>query len=73
MGRARLGLVDLDRESICERLAEHGVVFARAEHVIDAIPQKEFHLIKDAAHWAQWEKPDEVNPLMIDFLSRIAP
>jgi 2-hydroxy-6-oxonona-2,4-dienedioate hydrolase len=43
------------------------------QHVIDAIPQKEFHLLKDAAHWAQWEKPDEVNPLMIDFLSRIAP
>jgi GntR family transcriptional regulator len=34
---ALLSLVDLDRESVCERLAEHGVVFARAEHVIDAV------------------------------------
>jgi len=34
---ALLSLVDLDRESICERLEEYGIVFANAEHVIDAV------------------------------------
>lgn len=34
---ALLSLVDLDRESICERLEEYGVVFAHAEHMIDAV------------------------------------
>ncbi|MBX7553238.1 GntR family transcriptional regulator [Streptomyces sp. NPDC004232] len=29
--------VDLERESICERLEEHGIVFAHAEHTIDAV------------------------------------
>ncbi|MCW2942436.1 MAG: hypothetical protein JWN00_5421 [Actinomycetia bacterium] len=48
-----------------------GKSLAAVQHAIDAIPQKEFHLIKNAAHWAQWEKPDEVNALMTDFLTRI--
>ena len=34
---ALLSLVDLDRESICERLEEYGIVFANAEHLIDAV------------------------------------
>jgi 2-hydroxy-6-oxonona-2,4-dienedioate hydrolase len=50
-----------------------GKSLAAVQHVIDAIPQKEFHLIKNAAHWAQWEKPDQVNALMIDFLIRTTP
>ena len=50
-----------------------GKSLAAVQHVIDTIPQKEFHLIKNAAHWAQWEKPDEVNALMIDFLNRTTP
>jgi 2-hydroxy-6-oxonona-2,4-dienedioate hydrolase len=40
---------------------------------IDAIPTKEFHMLEGAAHWPQWEKPDEVNALMIEFLSRVRP
>ena len=43
-----------------------------AARAIDAIPDKEFHLLTDAAHWPQWEKPDEVNRRMIEFLTRIA-
>jgi GntR family transcriptional regulator len=38
---ALLSRVDLDRESICERLEEYGVVFAHAEHVIDAVDADE--------------------------------
>ena len=32
-----LALVDLEHESISERLEEHGIVFAHAEHTIDAV------------------------------------
>jgi GntR family transcriptional regulator len=32
-----LSFVDLERESISERLEEHGIVFAHAEHAIDAV------------------------------------
>jgi GntR family transcriptional regulator len=32
-----LGLVDLERESVSERLEEYGIFFAHAEHVVDAI------------------------------------
>jgi GntR family transcriptional regulator len=32
-----LSFVDLERESICDRLEEHGIVFAHAEHTIDAV------------------------------------
>jgi len=32
-----LSFVDLERESISERLEEHGIVFAHAEHTIDAV------------------------------------
>jgi 2-hydroxy-6-oxonona-2,4-dienedioate hydrolase len=38
---------------------------------IEAIPIREFHLLEGAAHWPQWEKADEVNALMIDFLTRV--
>jgi GntR family transcriptional regulator len=34
---ALLSLVDLDNESICERLLAYGIVFAHAEHTIDAV------------------------------------
>jgi GntR family transcriptional regulator len=33
-----LGDMDLERDSVTERLEEHGIVFADAEHVIDAVP-----------------------------------
>jgi GntR family transcriptional regulator len=32
-----LGFVDLERESVSERLEEYGIFFAHAEHVIDAV------------------------------------
>ena len=32
-----LSFVDLERESISDRLEEHGIVFAHAEHTIDAV------------------------------------
>lgn len=50
-----------------------GKSYEAVKPAIDAIPRKEFHLLRDAAHWPQWEKPDEVNRRMIDFLSKETP
>ena len=44
---------------------------AAVQSVIDTIPNHEFHMLKGAAHWSQWEKPEEVNALTLDFLSRL--
>ncbi|BBG02583.1 MULTISPECIES: alpha/beta fold hydrolase [Pseudonocardia] len=35
------------------------------------IPDVRFHLVKDAAHWPQWEQPDEYNTVQVDFLRGI--
>jgi pimeloyl-ACP methyl ester carboxylesterase len=34
------------------------------------LPQVEKHVIEDAAHWLQQEKPDEVNALLVPWLER---
>jgi len=47
-----------------------GKSLAAVQASIDSIPQREFHLLSGAAHWAQWEKAEEVNGLMADFLQR---
>jgi pimeloyl-ACP methyl ester carboxylesterase len=36
----------------------------------DLLPQIEKHVIPDAAHWLQQEKPDEVNALLVPWLQR---
>lgn len=36
------------------------------------IPGAEIHVIPDAGHLAPWEQPATVNPLMLDFLQRLA-
>jgi 2-hydroxy-6-oxonona-2,4-dienedioate hydrolase len=48
-----------------------GKSYEAVKPAIDAIPVHELHLLENAAHWPQWEKPDEVNALMIDFLRRV--
>jgi pimeloyl-ACP methyl ester carboxylesterase len=47
-----------------------GKSYEAVKPAIEAIPNHEFHLITGAAHWPQWEKADEVNAYMIEFLSR---
>lgn len=34
------------------------------------VPDLEKHVIADSGHWVMWEKPDELNALMIDWLKR---
>ena len=41
------------------------------EHSVDlqaVLPKVEFHVIKNTGHIPQYEKPDEVNPLLLEFL-----
>lgn len=49
-----------------------GKPFDVIKPAIDLIPDAEVHIIKDAAHWPQFEQPEVVNGLMIDFLTRAA-
>lgn len=34
------------------------------------VPDLEKHVIADSGHWVMWEKPDELNALIIDWLKR---
>jgi len=47
-----------------------GKPFDVIKPAIDLIPDAEVHIIKDAAHWPQFEQPDMVNGLMRQFLLR---
>lgn len=47
-----------------------GKPFAVIKPAIDLIPNAEVHIIESAAHWPQFEQPETVNGLMIDFLTR---
>jgi len=38
------------------------------EYLASLIPGAKFHLMKDAAHWPQWEHPEEHDRVVIDFL-----
>jgi len=46
------------------------VPFETSEQVVAAMPQAEFHAIDNAGHIPHYERPDVVNPLLLEFLSR---
>jgi pimeloyl-ACP methyl ester carboxylesterase len=35
------------------------------------LAQLEAHIVLDAAHWVQQEKPDEVNSMLVSWLQRV--
>ncbi len=41
-----------------------------AEDMPGLIPDLEMHVIADCGHWVMWEKPDELNALILDWLGR---
>jgi len=43
-----------------------------AEYVHEQIPNSEYHLYAESAHWPQWEEADRYHDDTIDFLSRHA-
>jgi pimeloyl-ACP methyl ester carboxylesterase len=38
--------------------------------ILDALPHAEFHPVKDCSHIPHYEKPEIVNPILLEFLSR---
>jgi microsomal epoxide hydrolase/non-specific protein-tyrosine kinase len=41
-----------------------------AEKMVELVPDLEKHVIQGCGHWMMWEKPDEANALIIDWLKR---
>lgn len=41
-----------------------------ADQMEGIVPDLERHVIEDCGHWMMWEKPDEANALMLEWLSR---
>jgi pimeloyl-ACP methyl ester carboxylesterase len=79
MNRASVGDVDYYGHSLANlkcpalviwTLHNPGKSLAAVQAAIDTIPKKDIYILEGAAHWSQWEKPAEVNHLMIDFLQR---
>ncbi len=42
------------------------------QKILEQIAQPTWHLIPNAGHFLQWEKPEQVNSLILDFLVKIA-
>lgn len=49
-----------------------GKPFERVKPAIDSIPDVTVRVIEDAAHWPQFEQPENVNRCMIEFLLGVA-
>lgn len=47
-------------------------IVARIERIRSARPGTEFHVVPAAGHWVQFEAPDAVDALLIDFHERVA-
>lgn len=48
------------------------IPFERSATARQLIPQAEFHAIDDAGHVPHYERPDQVNPLLLEFLRKPA-
>jgi pimeloyl-ACP methyl ester carboxylesterase len=44
------------------------VPFEHNDDLRTAIPQAEFHVVDNCGHIPHYEKPDEVNPILLEFL-----
>ncbi len=42
-----------------------------ADGMEELVPRVEKHLIEDCGHWVTWEKPDELNAIMVGWLGRV--
>ena len=46
------------------------VPLSHSDELLAAMPQTEFHIIEDTSHIPHYEKPDETNPLLLEFLRK---
>ena len=60
-----LGEIGAPTRIIC---GEHDYNRSRVEGVHERLPNSNFHLMRDAAHAAFYEKPEQFNELVLDFL-----
>jgi pimeloyl-ACP methyl ester carboxylesterase len=44
-----------------------------AKRLLDIIPNSEFYCISDAGHWPQWEKAEEHDRIVMNFLTKTEP
>lgn len=44
-----------------------------AEGMDKFIPALEIHHVQDSGHWILWEKPDECNAILKQWLAKVAP
>ena len=67
-----LEYAELGRKSIPVLLIwgkeDHTVPFERSDELRKLVPQAEFHAIEDAGHIPYMERPEVVNPILIQFL-----
>ncbi len=47
------------------------VPFEHSEDLLAAMPNVEFHVIENCGHIPHYEKPDEVNPILLEFLRKV--
>jgi pimeloyl-ACP methyl ester carboxylesterase len=45
--------------------------FEQSRSILAAVPSADFHIIEDCGHIPHYEKPETVNPVLIEFLSSI--
>lgn len=46
------------------------VPFEHSEIILQAIPHAEIHVVEDCGHIPHYEKPHDVNPILLEFLSK---
>jgi pimeloyl-ACP methyl ester carboxylesterase len=46
------------------------VPFEHSNDLRAALPNAEFHVIENCGHIPHYEKPEEVNPILLDFLKK---
>src|SRR4051812_3471306 len=50
-----------------------GQSYDLASRLVGEMPDARIHLLQDAGHWPQFEKPEIVNQLHLDFLGATSP
>ena len=66
----RAGVLDIPKLLIWGQ-HDTTVPLEQSQYILDAMPGTEFHIIEDAGHIPHYERPEVVNPLLIEFLTNV--
>ncbi|MGA7192163.1 MAG: alpha/beta fold hydrolase, partial [Anaerolineales bacterium] len=64
----RLGKLDI-RVLLFWGRNDRTLPLAQSHEILSAVPHAEFHIIEDCGHIPHYEKPEEVNPILQQFLN----